>query len=76
MKKAHCFGGLQGSLRFRAQVRFERAVAVEAGNRQQVQHGGGRLKEAHERDPGPEHPVLRVVHQLGQHQQHHRERRR
>ena len=38
MKNAHCLAGCQRALRLGAQVRLERAVAVQAGDRQQVQH--------------------------------------
>ena len=56
MKNPHCLAGLQRALRLRAQMRLERAVAVEAGDRQQVQQERGHLQEAQERHRRPRTP--------------------
>src|ERR1700743_3389696 len=44
----------QGSLGLWAQMRLQRVVAVQAGNRQQVEQQRGDLQEAQERPPGPQ----------------------
>ena len=37
MKNAHCLAGCERALRFAGSMRFERAVAVQAGDWQQVE---------------------------------------
>ena len=44
--------------------------AVQPGNRQQIEHQRGHLKEAQERHAGPEHRVIGVEEQPGRAEQH------
>ena len=73
MKNAYCLTGSTARSRFRAQMRFKGAVAVQTWDRQEVEQGPGDLEKAQKRHPCPEHQVVRVEQQPGDHQQQHRE---
>ena len=54
------------------QVRLQCAVAVQAGDRKQVEKSGRHLQEGAERHPGPENCVRGIGQYAGENQQQHR----